>query len=73
MLQVFRIAAGGSTRAAGMFEAIAYVDANAEGDLMKFAEPVAVTRSLPVKVFSNVGDAEAWLLAERPSDKPAFS
>lgn len=58
---VFRIAAGGSTRAVGMFEAIAYVDANAHGDLMKFAETVAVNRSLPVKVFASVADAETWL------------
>jgi hypothetical protein len=46
----------------GCFEAIAYVDVNAEGDLMKFAETVAVNRSLPVRVFSTVGEAERWLL-----------
>jgi hypothetical protein len=51
---VFRVAAGGSQRAVGMFEAIAYVDVNAEGDLMQFAETAAVNRSLPVKVFATV-------------------
>jgi len=44
-----------------MFEAIAYVDVNADGELMKFAETVAVNRSLPVVVFSSVSDAEKWL------------
>jgi len=32
------------------------------GDLMKFAETVAVNRGLPVMVFSSVSDAEKWLL-----------
>jgi hypothetical protein len=63
-LDVYEIAAGGSGRAAGNFEAIAYVDVNAAGDLMKFAETVAVNRSVPVKVFSSVSDAEKWLLGE---------
>jgi len=57
---VFQIAAEGSGRAQG-FEAIAYVDVNAEGDLMKFAETVAVNRLLPVRVFSSVREAENWL------------
>jgi len=67
-IDVFRIATEGSTRAQGHFEAIAYVDVNAEGDLMKFAETVAVNRSLPVAVFSSVRDAEQWLMGriERP-------
>ena len=59
---VFQVAAEGSTRAFGRFEAIAYVDVNAAGDLMKFAETVAVNRSLPVRVFASVPDAESWLL-----------
>jgi hypothetical protein len=42
-------------------EMIAYVDVNAEGDLMKFAEDVAVNRFLRVAVFSSVPDAELWL------------
>jgi hypothetical protein len=60
--QVFQLASEGSSRAHGQFTAIAYVDVNAEGDLMKFAETVAVNRGLPVKVFATVLDAEKWLL-----------
>jgi hypothetical protein len=45
-----------------VLRAIAYVDVNADGDLMQFAETVAVNRMLPVAVFSNVADAEKWLL-----------
>lgn len=59
--EVFEIASTGSHRALGTFEAIAYVDSNAEGDLMAFAETVAVNRSLPVKVFSSVQEAETWI------------
>jgi hypothetical protein len=60
-MEVFRIAAQGSSRASGLFTAIAYVDVNAEGDLMKFAETVAVNRFLPLAVFSSVAEAEKWL------------
>ncbi len=61
-LDVFKIVTEGSSRALGILKAIAYVDANAEGDLMQFAETVAVNRALPVAVFSTVTDAEKWLL-----------
>jgi len=60
-MDVFQIAAEGSTRAQGYFEAVAYVDVNAQGDLMKFAETIAVNRYLPVSVFRSVRDAEVWL------------
>jgi hypothetical protein len=68
---VFQIASEGSSQGRGFFEAIAYVDVNAEGDLMNFAETVAVNRFLPVRVFSSVSDAEKWLLGEdrAPSTK----
>jgi hypothetical protein len=59
---VFNIASEGSNKARGMLKAIAYVDVNAERDLMDFAETVAVNRSLPVAVFSTVAEAEKWLL-----------
>jgi hypothetical protein len=62
MMDVFRIATEGSNRSVGMLEAIAYVDVEAGGDLMKFAETVAVNRAMPVMVFSSVSDAEKWLL-----------
>jgi len=41
---------------------VAYVDVNAAGDLMKFAETVAINRGLSVRVFSSVSDAREWLL-----------
>jgi hypothetical protein len=61
-MDVYQIAAEGADRAKGLFEAIAYVDVNARGDQMKFAETVAVNRGLPVTVFAPVDDAREWLL-----------
>jgi hypothetical protein len=58
---VFQIASEGSRRVRVPFKAIAYVDANTKGDLMKFAETVATNLGLPVSVFSTVGEAEQWL------------
>ena len=63
-MDVFQIAAEGSKDGFGYFKAIAYVDVNAEGDLMQFAENVAFNRGLPVRTFSSVTDAEQWLLHE---------
>jgi hypothetical protein len=64
---VFGIASSGGTDAATGFDAIACVDVNAEGDLIKFAEDVAVNRSVPVRTFATVAEAEQWL-RERPRD-----
>jgi hypothetical protein len=61
-LDVFNIAAQGSEPAVGTLKAIAYVDVKAEGELMKFAENVAVNRCLRVAVFPTVAAAEAWLV-----------
>jgi hypothetical protein len=61
-LNVFEIAVEGSIRVRGLFRAIAYVDVNAKGELMQFAETVAVNRALPVRVFQTVAEAEQWLL-----------
>ena len=58
---VYQVAAQGSARGAGRFAAIAYVDVNASGELMKFAETVAVNRGIPIRVFATVEDAEAWI------------
>ena len=66
-MDVFQIAAQGSSKASGTFRAIAYVDVNADGDLMKFAETVAVNRGIPVAVFAAVADAERWLLEGSPN------
>ncbi len=61
IVDVYRIVSEGTVRALGQIEMIAYVDVNAEGDLMKFAEDVAVNRFLRAGVFSSVPDAELWL------------
>ena len=60
--QVFEIASKESRRAVGVFKAIAHVDINAEGDLMEFAETVAVNRALPVRTFATIAEAERWLM-----------
>ena len=60
-LDVFQIAEEMSARSPRSFESIAYVDVNAKGDLMKFAETVAINRAVPVKIFSSLHDAEEWL------------
>lgn len=59
---VFDIASRGSQHATGKLKAIAYVDVNAESDLMHFAEDVAVNRGLCVAVFPTVAAAEAWIV-----------
>jgi hypothetical protein len=61
IVDVYRIVSEGTVRALGQIEAIAYVDVNAEGDLMKFAEDVAVHGFLRIAVFSSVPNAETWL------------
>ena len=58
---VYQIASDNSALARGVFRAIAYVDVNAGGDLMKFAETVANNRGVPINLFTTVADAEAWL------------
>jgi len=59
-LDIFAIASEGSMRALGMFEAVAYVDVNG-GELMDFAEDVAVNRGMPVAIFRSAADAENWI------------
>jgi hypothetical protein len=62
-LEVFRIASQKTAALFGSMEAIAFVDVNATGDLMKFAQTVARNRGAPVAVFASVEDAERWLAA----------
>lgn len=62
---VYQIASDNSAHARGFFHAIAYVDVNAGGELMKFAETVANNRGVPMSVFKSVAEAEQWL-AGRP-------
>jgi hypothetical protein len=76
---VYKVASEGSERARGLLHAVAYVDANAEGHLMEFAETVAVNRGLPIAVFATVSEAREWLLrnaqaapdAQRAAQGPA--
>jgi len=58
---VFAIVMDESSRAVEVFQAIAYVDVNAGGDMMKFAENVALNRGVPVRLFGTVAEAEKWL------------
>ena len=62
MIDVFDIASGGNNRLCRKLEALACVDVNRKGDSMRFAETVAVNRSVPMNVFSTVAEAEKWLL-----------
>jgi hypothetical protein len=63
---VYQIAAEGSTRTRGLFSSVAYVDVNAGGELMKFAETVANNRGVPMTVFATVAEAEKWLAGKLP-------
>jgi hypothetical protein len=58
---VYQVASDSSAHARGIFGAVAYVDVNAGGDLMKFAETVANNRGVPMTVFATVAEAEEWL------------
>jgi hypothetical protein len=62
IVDIFEIEAPGSARARGKLAAIAYVDVNAEGDRMRFAEDVAANRGLRVGVFPTIAAGEAWLM-----------
>ena len=64
-LEVFEMVAAGSTRFLRTLKAMAYVDVNApDGEMMRFAENVAVNRAFPVRVFATVAAAERWLQGE---------
>jgi len=62
-MEVFTMVSSGSKRYHGLLEALAFVDLNAEGGVMRFAEDVAVNRGIPVRVFRTVDGAQKWLLA----------
>ena len=62
-MDVFTMVTAGAKRYHGMLEALAFVDLNDEGGVMRFAEDVAVNRGIPVRVFRNVEGAEQWLQA----------
>ena len=58
---VYQIVSKGSALNLGQFQAMAFVDVNAEGDLMKFAETVANNRGLPMTMFATVPEAQSWI------------
>jgi hypothetical protein len=60
-LDIFGIISKGSDRFRGILRAIAYVDVNRQGDLMKFAETVAVNRGGPIRLDSAQG-LDEWIL-----------
>lgn len=62
-MEVYQIVSDTSARTRGRFKAIAFVDLNADGGEMEFAETVAVNRGVPVRVFATVAEAAQWLLA----------
>ena len=70
-IDVFEIAAQQGRPLGSSVRGIAYVDVNATSDMMKFAEDVAVNRGYPVRVFSNVDDAEKWLTARADAARRA--
>jgi hypothetical protein len=73
-MDVFMIVAEESGKARGTIKELAYVDINADGDLMQFAETVAVNRGMRVAVFPTVAEAERWLLdGNRNGSKPGFA
>jgi len=59
---IYELVSEESDKSRGLFEAIAYINVNDEGDSMKFFENVAVNRGFHVRVFSTLANAEKWLL-----------
>ena len=68
---VYKVVSEGSERARGLLHAIAFVDVNAQGQLMEFAETVAVNRGLPIAMFATVEQARAWLQRTRSTAQDA--
>ncbi len=62
IIDLFEIIQDITTRARGLYKAIVYVDVNAEGNSMKFAEDACVNRALPLAIFPTVPEAEEWIL-----------
>lgn len=60
-MDVYALVTAGATQFHGVLEALAFVDLNAEGGVMRFAEDLAVNRGIPVRVFRTVAGAQNWL------------
>jgi hypothetical protein len=68
-MDVFKLASEVSSSEANTLRIIAFVDEDADSNMMKFAETVAVNRSMPISVFATVAEAEQWLLQEEERTK----
>jgi len=64
LVDVFHLVLQGSPKVRGVLKTIAYVDVNAEGDLMKLAQDAANARGVPMKLFPTVAEAEEWIKKE---------
>ena len=71
-IDIFALISLNRPDAIGIFEAIAYVDAQQDFDVVKFAETVAVNRGIPIAVFRNVDDADSWLNQRSGDQDKAF-
>jgi hypothetical protein len=60
LIDVFEIVEAMARDAPAMFDRFAFVDVYPRGDNVKFAETVAVNRSIPVRTFATVAVAAAW-------------
>lgn len=65
IMDLFEIIQNVTSRTSGLYKAIAYVDVNAVGDTMKFAEDACVNRALPIVIFPTVSEAEKWLQGKK--------
>jgi hypothetical protein len=65
-MDLFDVVSEGS-RNGRKLRAIAYVNEKLEGDLMQFAEHVAVNRGVAGRVFKTVAAAEEWLVKTAPA------
>jgi hypothetical protein len=68
-IDVFEIVSNGTEGIPRPLQAVAFVDVNAKGDLMEFAETVAFNRGFLMKVFTTVAAAEKWLRDCEPDTK----
>ena len=66
-LVIYDLVSRKSAQAAHVIGRMAYVDINPEHNFkaMEFAEDVAVNRGVMVRVFSNIPEAEQWLLSQQ--------
>jgi hypothetical protein len=66
MLDVYKAVETGSDEAAGIGLRVAYVDLRPapSTENMQIAEDVAATRGIPVRTFTDLDAAEAWLLGD---------